>query len=464
MFRAISRVEGILAFFRPQLGRVTLGTLIMGYVDSQEGSHSRTAFRNAEKQYKRYKEASTRLRSARSRNKIQPTDVSQVLDFSKYVDSVNDRSSQTDGVTLAAECLEGKPVFVIEGRPGFHFIPQALTVEEQHYWIKESLVSFPEPPNRTNHNAEYGPIRNLWSAFRDGSVLVEVNPEEEPSSTLPERENSGSIPAGKSSGTTEIVGSLKDSRTVSISDENVERRGGSEQGKQGRSVEGEGMGSVAYSDASNLIRPSSAAARVTDEQVVESSKRWHFMSSSSGKSISKSVTAESLLRRLRWATIGIQFDWSKKAYNTSLQYKKLPSKLSELAARLAIPATDGSEFKAEAAIVNYYRADDMLGGHVDDMEADWSKPIVSISLGCKAIFLLGGETREEPPVAMFLRSGDVVLMSGPARKCFHGVPRIFVEDDNSDLPDFSTFEKDDAHPVSRYIRESRININIRQVY
>lgn len=100
---------------------------------------------------------------------------------------------------------------------------------------------------------------------------------------------------------------------------------------------------------------------------------------------------------------------------------------------------------------------DTLGGHLDDMEADWSKPIVSLryyaifspslyfglyrnmwkerltssmiltiyfplclSLGCKAIFLLGGKSREDPPLAMFLRSGDVVLMAGEARECFHG--------------------------------------------
>lgn len=42
------------------------------------------------------------------------------------------------------------------------------------------------------------------------------------------------------------------------------------------------------------------------------------------------------------------------------------------------------------------------------------------SLGCKAIFLLGGKSREDPPLAMFLRSGDVVLMAGEARECYHG--------------------------------------------
>lgn len=54
------------------------------------------------------------------------------------------------------------------------------------------------------------------------------------------------------------------------------------------------------------------------------------------------------------------------------------------------------------------------------MEEDHGQPIVSISLGCKAVFLLGGPSREDPPVAMMMRSGDVILMAGYARSCFHG--------------------------------------------
>ena len=49
-----------------------------------------------------------------------------------------------------------------------------------------------------------------------------------------------------------------------------------------------------------------------------------------------------------------------------------------------------SEFAPEAALVNYYAVGDSLGGHSDDVEADLSKPIVSISLGCDAVFLQGG--------------------------------------------------------------------------
>ena len=49
---------------------------------------------------------------------------------------------------------------------------------------------------------------------------------------------------------------------------------------------------------------------------------------------------------------------------------------------------------------------------------------MSVSLGQSCVFLLGGRTRETEPTAMLLRSGDVVVMSGEARRCYHGVPRI----------------------------------------
>ncbi|KAL0335965.1 UNVERIFIED_CONTAM: Alpha-ketoglutarate-dependent dioxygenase alkB [Sesamum radiatum] len=110
----------------------------------------------------------------------------------------------------------------------------------------------------------------------------------------------------------------------------------------------------------------------------------------------------------------------QRSYNVSLPHKKIPDTLCQLAKRMAAPAMPcGEEFQPEAAIVNYFGLGDMLGGHLDDMEKDWSKPIVSMSLGCKAIFLLGGKSREHPPIAMFLRSGDAVLMAGEARECFH---------------------------------------------
>ena len=51
------------------------------------------------------------------------------------------------------------------------------------------------------------------------------------------------------------------------------------------------------------------------------------------------------------------------------------------------------------ALVNYYRQGDTLGGHKDDVEQDKTAPIVALSLGCDAIFLLGG--RDPSPLSVF---------------------------------------------------------------
>lgn len=43
------------------------------------------------------------------------------------------------------------------------------------------------------------------------------------------------------------------------------------------------------------------------------------------------------------------------------------------------------------------------------------------SLGNAAVFLIGGLTRDSEPVPILLRSGDVVIMSGPdCRRAYHG--------------------------------------------
>ncbi|KAH1031698.1 hypothetical protein J1N35_043872 [Gossypium stocksii] len=49
----------------------------------------------------------------------------------------------------------------------------ALTLDEQCTWIRESLTNFLQPPSRTNHNVIYGPMSNLFVAAKEGKVFVE---------------------------------------------------------------------------------------------------------------------------------------------------------------------------------------------------------------------------------------------------------------------------------------------------
>eukprot|EP00937_MAST-01D_sp_MAST-1D-sp2_P004562 g4562.t1 len=67
--------------------------------------------------------------------------------------------------------------------------------------------------------------------------------------------------------------------------------------------------------------------------------------------------------------------------------------------------------------------------HQDDCERTFDAPVVSVSFGCAAIFLLGADRRDaaEPPVAIWVRSGDAMLLGGGAcgaRLRFHAMPRV----------------------------------------
>lgn len=358
--------------------------------DKGTDDSERTAFRRAEKKYKLYYDDT--YKSSKKKKLPKQVDLSEVIDFKRILECYNQDGALPLGVNATKCDLDG-PVFSLENRPGFYFIPGALSLEEQCQWIRESLKDFPQPPNRTNHNAIYGPIQDLFIAAKEKRVLVEDN---------------------------EISASNVDSDTEP-----------------------------------SVINGNSNGWKFVEENTV-----------SSRRGTCKSVPASALLRKLRWSTLGLQFDWSKRSYDISLPHNDIPSALCQLAKRMAAAAMPtGEEFKPEAAIVNYFASGDTLGGHLDDMEADWSKPIVSMSLGCKAIFLLGGKSRQDPPVAMFLRSGNVVLMAGEARECFHGVPRIFTDEESEEI---SLLEKrfssrDDLHFLE-YMRTSRININIRQVF
>lgn len=50
------------------------------------------------------------------------------------------------------------------------------------------------------------------------------------------------------------------------------------------------------------------------------------------------------------------------------------------------------------------------------------------SFGQTAIFLIGGPTKDEKPMAIFLKSGDIAVMSKESRLSYHAVPKIMKTD------------------------------------
>ena len=98
----------------------------------------------------------------------------------------------------------------------------------------------------------------------------------------------------------------------------------------------------------------------------------------------------------------------------------MPASFSCLADAAAKRAGFGG-FIPDACLINRYEPGARLSLHQDRDERDFAQPIVSVSLGLPAVFVLGGLKRSEPTVRVPLAHGDVVVWGGPARLSHHGV-------------------------------------------
>lgn len=78
----------------------------------------------------------------------------------------------------------------------------------------------------------------------------------------------------------------------------------------------------------------------------------------------------------------------------------------------------------DCCLVNYYGETAKMGLHQDKDEADFTWPVLSISLGDTGVFRVGGTARSDPTKSLLLESGDVAVMGGSARLAYHGIDRI----------------------------------------
>ena len=87
-------------------------------------------------------------------------------------------------------------------------------------------------------------------------------------------------------------------------------------------------------------------------------------------------------------------------------------------------AVAGTVPDPECCLVNFYGEGARMGLHQDRDEANFDWPVVSISLGDDALFRVGGTERGGKTESIWLQSGDVAVMGGPARLNYHGIDRI----------------------------------------
>lgn len=122
---------------------------------------------------------------------------------------------------------------------------------------------------------------------------------------------------------------------------------------------------------------------------------------------------------LGWVTDAKGYRYQPTHPETGQPWPPIPGRLLELWDRLT-----GAPAPPDACLVNLYGPEARMGLHRDADEADFTFPVLSVSLGDTAMFRLGGESRKDSTRSFRLASGDVCVLAGPARLWFHGVDRI----------------------------------------
>lgn len=121
-----------------------------------------------------------------------------------------------------------------------------------------------------------------------------------------------------------------------------------------------------------------------------------------------------------WLTDSRGYRYAEQDPLGGLPWPTMPEAFFNLAAQAAAEA-GFINFSPDVCLINRYAPGAKLSLHQDKDEADLSAPIVSVSFGLPAAFLLGGLKRHDPTILLRLTHGDVLVWGGPSRLRYHAV-------------------------------------------
>ncbi|KAL4810833.1 hypothetical protein BDV18DRAFT_2590 [Aspergillus unguis] len=174
--------------------------------------------------------------------------------------------------------------------------------------------------------------------------------------------------------------------------------------------------------------------------------------------VHKPLTMQNVLnKKLRWVTLGGQYDWTAKVYPAE-RPPAFPEDIAQLL-RAAFPATE-----PEAAILNLYSPGNTLSPHRDVSE-ECDAGLISVSFGCDGLFLISHDDGAGCEVIR-LRSGDAVYMDGTSRFAWHAVPKILPETCPPWLADWPSMPGDESTRFQAWkgwMASKRVNLNVRQM-
>ena len=128
-----------------------------------------------------------------------------------------------------------------------------------------------------------------------------------------------------------------------------------------------------------------------------------------------------------WNAKTYRYEATRSDYD-GLPVQELPEDLKRLAQRAAEEAR--MTIEPDICLINCYPEGGRLGLHQDKDERpetiEAGTPVVSISLGDTAKFMIGGLRRKDPLKRVLLESGDALVMGGASRLRYHGVSGILA--------------------------------------
>ncbi len=136
----------------------------------------------------------------------------------------------------------------------------------------------------------------------------------------------------------------------------------------------------------------------------------------SGRTMSVRMTN---LGSLGWVSDRAGYRYQATHPDTGTPWPAMPQSILDIWAKVS-----NYTHPPEACLVNFYQGSAKMGLHQDKDEEDFSAPVVSISLGDTAVFRFGGNERGGKTSTLKLASGDVLVMGGESRLCFHGIDRV----------------------------------------
>jgi alkylated DNA repair protein (DNA oxidative demethylase) len=126
---------------------------------------------------------------------------------------------------------------------------------------------------------------------------------------------------------------------------------------------------------------------------------------------------------LGWITDRTGYRYTAVDPVTGRPWPAMPAPLLSLAQRAATSA-GFLGFTPNGCLINRYAIGARLSLHQDKNEQDYTHPIVSVSLGLSATFLLGTLRRADTPRRIRIEHGDILVWGGPARLIYHGIAPI----------------------------------------